>query len=523
MTQKKDIKEVMGDFMPEAPANAWEAIDQQLSAESMQDIRENLEDFQPNTDIAAWQKVNKRLIFDRFMTFQSNRFNIVYLLLLLIFFSGALMFASPSIFSDEKYQPNKQLALNTENQSIQDSLKNNTAGNTASDNQNIDNTVSGNALAGQSDIPGGRPADQYYIPPYQGNNKNNQNSGNDNASNNTNNADNQPKNDLTNNPQSIEEWIELNPAFVPKIKPYKLKVQKNLSQRIAGFNPLPDTLGVDAFGEPILSEKSKFAVSLGLYGNTNITSYHLNNNAGLIDDNTDIDQIFNQYSSPNISYAANLNLDYINNHMIFSTGLGYQQVSETFSANVPTIMIDSVGTYNVFDTEGWVYDTTYYINIDTLAITGDTVYMPYVDSIWGPTQDSSIVYIYDSINAKKLISEKSIVRYVNIPIWFGYRQSTEHWELQAQAGLITSIPIYQQVTWYNKATNEYIYSENAPFKDVIFTAGLRAFAARRLNENWLIGVEPSYYYRLNGLFDKSYPLNTQQHVFRLGVRVQYQF
>ncbi|MEA1873895.1 MAG: hypothetical protein U9N51_05630 [Bacteroidota bacterium] len=519
MTQKKDIKELMRDYTPTAPENGWENVSEKLAQESVQDIRESMEEFQPAVDTAKWKSINQRLIVNRFFTFNRKQFNIFYLLILLLFISGVGILAATNIFKNNIYQP---LAYNEGTSPINnaDTLKNNTVGNTDPNTHILNDKLSGNALAGQSETPSnGTVADLYYVAPTNTNPNNNSQTGNENSSNST--SVNNTNTNETRQENSAETRTAL--KFMPKLKliPIHRAVSNLLS--IGNFTPLPDTLGIDAFGDPILSEKPKLAISLGMYGNYNTNIYNLSDNPELLIENQSIANIFNNRSSGSFGHGFDLSLDFIDNQFILSSGISYQQINRSFSSNIPTTHIDSTGYYDYFENSRWQYDTTYYINIDTLAITGDTIYSPYIDSTWAAFQDSSLAYEIDSTNGTKLINEREIVRYISIPIWVGYRESTENWELHAQLGLITSIPIYQQMTWYNLERNEFIYSKNAPLSNILLTAGFRAYFARKLNKNCLVGIEPSYFYRLNPLFDKDYPIDTKQHVFRVGFKIQYQF
>jgi len=521
MTQKKDIKELMRDFTPTAPENGWENVSEKLAQESVQDIRDNMEEFQPPVNSAHWKPINRRLIFNRFFTFNRKQFNIFYLLILLLFISGIGILAAPNLFENNAYHP---LAYNENISAINnpDTLKNNTVGNADPVNQTNNDKHSGNALAGQSEVPSsGTVADRYYIPPSNTNaNNNSKNSIENSLSKRT---ENETRHNKTIQTSENETQTRAAIAFMPKLK--LLPIQQTFSKflSLGKFTPLPDTLGIDAFGDPILSEKPNFALSLGVYGNYNANIYNLSDNPELLIENQSIASIFNNRSNADFGYGFDLNLDYIDNQFILSSGVSYQQINRNFNSTVPTVNIDSTKYFNYFDNYEWQYDTTYYINIDTLAITGDTIYSPYIDSTWIAFQDSSLAYQIDSTHGTKHISEKEIVRYISIPIWVGYRETTEKWELHAQLGLITSIPIYQQITWYNLENNEFIYSKQAPLSNILLTAGFRAYFARKINENWLIGIEPTYYYRLNNLFDKNYPIDTKQHLFRVGFKIQYQF
>lgn len=519
MTQKKDIKELMRDFTPTAPENGWENVSEKLAQESVQDIWESMQEFQPAVDTTKWKAINQRLVVNRFLTFNRKQFNVFYLLFLLLFISGVGMLAAPNLFENNAYQP---LAYNdgTSPNINADTLNNNTVGHADPNTHIFGDKLSGNALAGQSEVPStGTVADRYYVPPTNTKSNNNSQTGNENSSNPTSGNNTNPGE--TSQEKSTETRAIL--KFMPKLKLMPIRQAFSNFLSIEKFTPLPDTLGIDAFGDPILSEKPKFALSLGMYGNYNTSIYNLSDNPELLIENQSVANVFNNRSKGDFGYGFDLNLDFIDNQFILSSGISYQQINRSFSSNVPTIHIDSTGYYDYFENFRWQYDTTYYINIDTLAITGDTIYSPYVDSTWAAFQDSSLAYQLDSTHGTKYISEREIVRYISIPIWVGYRETTEKWELHAQMGLITGIPIYQQLTWYNLENNEFVYSKQAPLSNILLNAGFRAYLARKLNENWLIGIEPAYYYRLNNLFDKNYPIDTNQHVFRVGFKIQYQF
>lgn len=521
MTQKKDIKDVLNSFSPEPPVNGWANISAKMSEGGMQDIKSKMSDFHPVSKLNHWKFINRKLIFNRFVTFKANRFNLVYLLLILITISGSTIIATAT----SKQNKNNTIASNNNYAQTSVNSQDTTVKKSAQINKTIATDKTNESRENITETKN-KPADEYFIAPTEKKNTPN------NKKPTTNLFTDNKKSTLTKNelisPKNLENFngtdifkkTRIN--RMPSLILFPINMPNFLTQ-ITNFTPLPDTLGLNVFGEPILSEKSKFGLSFSILGNYPINTYEANPSNENYSQNQYIANIFNNNENPVISYSADLGVDYIERHCIISSGIGFQQIKHRFDSNVPTTLVDSTPEWNQFTNHAWDYDTTYYINIDTLAISGDTLYLPYVDSTWIAFQDSTIVMNYDSTAGTKNIISNNIVRYINIPLWIGYRESTENWEFHAQFGLITSIPVYQKTVWYDSNNTEFIQSKNAPLNDILLTGACRTYIARKIDDHWLIGIEPSYYYKLNQLFDKDYPLNTKQHIFRLGFRVQYQF
>lgn len=526
MMPKKDIKDVMGEFSPQAPENMWESVSSKLAENSMIDVREQMADFMPGSGMGHWSAINKRLIMNRFLSFHARRFNVYYLFIMLLFISGTVILATPTSKGKKLYNPqnNPKIAeyyIAPDNIIESENFSQLSQGNPAQELPDEISSDTGNELAGQSVSENqNRVARQLPKQTQNQNTSETQEDFPDVSINNTTQSSTLGNQQNTHAEFSAFEKITFSKMPRLSLFPFNPILADLL---IKNYQPLPDTLGIDAFGEPILADSSHWAISFGVFGNRASNTYNLIDNPELLIQNQNPADIFNKQEKPQLGYAADLNLDYINNHLVLSSGIGYQEIRSEFNSNVPTTFVDSLLIWEEFMNEGWLYDTTYYLNIDTLLITGDSVYSPYLDSTWGSFLDSTQVMSYDSTPGTKYINEQSIVRYINIPVWVGYREKFNNWEIQAQLGLITSIPVYNQTSWYNPELNEIVYNKNAPFNNILLTGAFRTYIARRLNDNWLIGVEPSYYYRLNSMFDKNYPIKGNQHLFRFGVRVQYQF
>jgi len=523
MANKKDIKDLLNDYNPTPPEGGWDAVQSRMEAGASTDVRDVLSEYQARPAAGQWGKINNRLIWNRFLTFRSGHFNVFYLAIILLIFSGSLLVATkPS--SDRLYNPRsgEQNSLSEYSSPANIQTTNNPTANKtpteSSDNSSrpassaLANTDSGNSLT--EDEKQGFDNDNSSFAPTK-------RSANEQAG--INNKKRSATSDITSESTASETNTRKQFSFWDNIHSMPLLSLLPLPDFGPDRIQTPDTLGFDYQNKPILSDKPGYSISLSYSGLLASTGYEESENSNLSAENTDVIQRLNTQMHPLYSHGIDLNLHYKQQHFVASAGIGIAELNSVFKGDIFYTLIDSTEAYSYFENGDYVYDTTWYLNLDTLLITGDSVFSPYVDSSYNSFTDSTLVTQYDTTQANQTVNQKNRIRFVNIPVWLGYRETSGVWEYQVQAGLIASIPVQNTYTWYNPETGNLVYNSNAPFRQTIFTLGVRGYFAVSLNEHWSAGLEPAYYYRLNSLFNSDYAIRTNQHTFGVGMRVQYHF
>nr|NQU94512.1 hypothetical protein [Bacteroidota bacterium] len=95
-------------------------------------------------------------------------------------------------------------------------------------------------------------------------------------------------------------------------------------------------------------------------------------------------QLLNEHTNARLSYGAFLKYNYFQKNWGFETGLGFTRQNFDFDHQFQVPKVDTSWYWDYFNKESFLYDTTWYINLDTLLQTGDTLLIPNIDStmIW---------------------------------------------------------------------------------------------------------------------------------------------
>jgi hypothetical protein len=101
----------------------------------------------------------------------------------------------------------------------------------------------------------------------------------------------------------------------------------------------------------------------------------------------------NKNAKGELSYAFSFTYNYFKNKWGFETGLGFSKQKFSCLHHFQVAGIDTSYYWGYFEREDFRYDTTWYINIDTLLQTGDTLLVPNVDS--------TLIWVSDSVHYEK--------------------------------------------------------------------------------------------------------------------------
>jgi hypothetical protein len=88
------------------------------------------------------------------------------------------------------------------------------------------------------------------------------------------------------------------------------------------------------------------------------------------------------------SYGLSFTYQYFKDHLGIETGVGFTKQNYAYDHSFQQIKTDTSITYEYFQNEIFQYDTTWYLDLDLLLQTGDTVFIPNVDSIGMLVTDS---------------------------------------------------------------------------------------------------------------------------------------
>lgn len=209
-------------------------------------------------------------------------------------------------------------------------------------------------------------------------------------------------------------------------------------------------------------------------------------------------------------------------NLYFRSSIDYSQFNQNFSMTERQMLIDSVWDYKFFTGYETEYDTVWFINIDTLLATGDTLWSPYPIENTVTIVDSVLQWQADT--TKEYTNFKSSNRYhfIDIPLITGYSFGRKHYQIQTEIGLISSFLLHSSgniVSLKDVEKHVEIDKETrvGPFLlSYYLSAGLKYYLNYRSN----IGIKMYYRGSVNSMFS-DYPLVLRNHIF--GLQIMYSF
>ncbi|MBU0763910.1 MAG: hypothetical protein KJ607_03640 [Bacteroidetes bacterium] len=278
----------------------------------------------------------------------------------------------------------------------------------------------------------------------------------------------------------------------------------------------PDTVGVNAQGEPIVIESDHWYLDFyvsPVYTNSRIFA--------VSPEYTDYAAQREDKESPAFTWigSAGANAALSHKNIIFQTGINYSGFGETYTNYVNTL--ERKDFYDYFSSGHYNYDTIMFTQVDSM-LEGSSYQVPYVCSTWVETTDSALVTDIDTIRSGP-VDFRNTYRYLEIPVAIGYELKHNRFTYSLKAGLITGI--FLNASGKTLSLQDDLYSTDLsaelPFNKFAFSTtaalGVTYDAGHRIG----IFGEVYYRHRLNSLFAGNYHVGQKHHLtgFRAGVRI----
>ncbi len=482
-------------YQPQPPKDAWDNINSQLESGHGKRIDTKISSYNKHPGSGYWDDINKRLIWNRFITFSRDRFNIYYLIGILFAISlagtQAIQTKNKRLYHPQNVTDNLRLPLNTQN--------------IFHENENGNNHAFGKKqpLQNKSQAYHKNPSKKNYEPGIQSND-NIPVSISREVSDPVKTAGHNPDNTTYNHSEPATNNQKFPPAGTSPVgkrqtgsviktgyvRHSRTEAGKSINTQLTNITSLrkiplseliaktaksgyshhyfPDSL-INLPDLPASGGKSNLSISIDYGSLLHINTWESLADPEIMIQNMPIHQYFNNNMKSKISHEINVNIIYSKDNFVAATGAGIDILQSQFKGTIPiahTINQNTVYTYRNVDFDNRVF-------------------------------------------------------YLNIPVWIGYREYTPLTEYHMQAGFTGSFPLKSYYTWYDPATNGFIYNDEAPLRKKLFSIAAKGYFARRLNEHCLLGLEPAYYYRLTSVFEEDSGLNSRQHMFKLGLKFQY--
>ncbi|MDD2385356.1 MAG: hypothetical protein PHP52_01080 [Bacteroidales bacterium] len=558
MKNKQNIEDIFRSefegFTQKPSDKVWNSINKKMVGPRFESLYHNaFKGFKIVPAEQTWRRIATALWFNRFIHFSPFHFNIYYLGLILTAVVGTVVTVNNNSnmdfirFNDKFANAEKTKIQQIENESNKLdiwNLRNSKPNYFELSNENLDFEKLDKATNQTENIVEQDKTILYKTKEQEADNQDNRNLYQvkeqevieQNINDNTNPIGQTQKEIIANNIANInenQEEIVQNPPNITYFKLNKL-IRNNIftltyaptafdiaDKVIAGIPQLDvityDTLGVDYKGNPIISEKSYFA--LDIFFNPFLQNY---NNALL---NTELQanlDIYNKNITPHLSFSAGIGVAYSYNKFRLETGLAYQQLHESFSANINSYETSTHNYYNYFNDEVWESYTILILDIDEF-IQGNIVYIEYNDSILAIVPDSTLVSYTDSILVNKDLNINDTYHFIDVPLVGGYEFDLGKFSVTPKAGLITSILVAKGGQYYDISQNDVAEISNCPDTKFMFDYYGAINLQYKIGKHFAIYIEPHLRGDLNSKYQKSYVISQKSIKYGLKTGVYIKF
>ncbi|MCX7861892.1 MAG: hypothetical protein N2449_02730 [Bacteroidales bacterium] len=222
-----------------------------------------------------------------------------------------------------------------------------------------------------------------------------------------------------------------------------------------------------------------------------------------------------------LSYSVGVWLNRTIDHWNYETGLLISSIRQNFTFNDAHFIYDTIHNINILDNSYYQYSNIQIINLDTLLLTGDTVWINYIDSTLVPVFDT----VYQTEIKGKRIDNKAMhyfsYRTIELPLMIGYTHRLDRFSLTWKAGIslaysmvsIGKLPSYQHDYGAIPIHKEYFRAWQI---NTLFAAEMQYF----IKEQWSVSFMPAYKRTLTNMISSAYPgqLKCNAWIFYLGIK-----
>lgn len=318
------------------------------------------------------------------------------------------------------------------------------------------------------------------------------------------------------------ELINISLIENPKINLLELKnyssIPNNSLGNIFEINYI-DTLAYDAFGSPILWDKTKWSVELVYSPFISMSDINILNS-----ENKLYEETLNKAISPALSNLYGFNLNFAYKNILIQGGIHYNQFKENFKYNELFKQVDTTINYETYYTYEESITTYWVLDLDTYLTTGETVLIEVIDTSIIKVPNQKLVTSYDSLIVNKPIRNKNKYSYIDFPITFGYQFKQNKFVFTPKIGLITGLYINSSGNYINSSyiVND-VNSDKLPYIKIHFSSLASIGIEYKLNDFFSIIADPYIRTSLNSIYQKNSNTSYKFNAYGLRLGLRYNF
>lgn len=284
-------------------------------------------------------------------------------------------------------------------------------------------------------------------------------------------------------------------------------------------NLSPDTVGYNFFGTPIVFERTHWSVDAWFAPMLNRSTFGTKNleNKPYADD-------LNKRVSDVVTYenvGADFNFSYKN--WAFQIGASYMEFGQKMNVTNTVTGFIAKPVYSYMETHRLMSDTVWFINLDSLMHSGDTIWVPeIVKQYWVVKKDSIKGTAYDTLKTKSNHLIANRYSYFEIPLMAGYEIQHNKFSYTIKGGVAAGffiksagrLPMYSSEDSYDLGKN------NLPYIKPNFSLLLSIRLDYHLSNKFTIFGEPYIRKNINSIFQNGYKVSQtfQSTGVKFGIR-----
>ncbi|NSW44993.1 MAG: hypothetical protein HPY79_04180 [Bacteroidales bacterium] len=207
----------------------------------------------------------------------------------------------------------------------------------------------------------------------------------------------------------------------------------------------------------------------------------------------------------------------------FQTGLIYSSLKQNYTFNDAFFYNDTLHFQQIIDNSYYNYSYIQVLNLDSLLLTGDTVWFTYVDSTLVPVFDTLNTTEIEMVRKDKTSQQNFKLSVIEVPFTAGYSYSFGKFDLTLKAG--TSLSYVLLTKGYLPSTsNDYgvIPFKREQMQNFYINILAGAEANYFISDKLSLSLMPLYRRNVTRLFKNDIPIRLQLQSWTFNIGLKYQ-
>jgi hypothetical protein len=238
------------------------------------------------------------------------------------------------------------------------------------------------------------------------------------------------------------------------------------------------------------------------------------------------DEFYKNYSSNHVStsldYSASLMYEWQKYNYSVSVGFSLSKVTQRFNYIQAQFMNDTIHSQQIIDNSYFHYSHVDILNLDSLLLTGDTVWIHHIDS--------ALVMQIDTVHSSQVVHHRNNTKQhskfsfttIELPVLAGYSYTTGRLDFSVKGGVslaYVAVSVGTIASPYDDYGTVPVTRKTFSMFYMNAIGGIEA--TYHVSSKISVSMMPFYKHSITPVFSKMTPLNVNIHSFLLNVGLKY--